>query len=276
MTVVDTNLRQVVQTFPVGAKPRGVAVGGENGELAYVTNKGDGTMSVIDVPAGQVIATYPVGTGAHAVRVSPDNQTVYVALSKENAVAIVDATTGAVTQTIPVGKLPEQIDLSKDGRWLFASNNGDASVSIIDLELGEVVRTTPVGEGAYGIQAALPAAEVSSLLSFPQNTDGYSDINVIQLDEILKYKNFTLINTHVPYAGDIPQTDLSIPFDQLDTYADQLPADKNAPLAIYCRSGSMSTQAAQTLVAMGYTNVWEIDGGMNAWQNAGYELVMNQ
>lgn len=141
----------------------------------------------------------------------------------------------------------------------------------------DTITSIPIPETQSAIPKAIPPkpSQIAEL-SFPKNSDGYSDISVIQLDEILKYKNFTLINTHVPYAGDIPQTDLSIPFDQLDTYADQLPADKNAPLAVYCRSGSMSTQAAQTLVAMGYTNVWEIDGGMNAWQNAGYELVMNQ
>jgi YVTN family beta-propeller protein len=276
MTVVDTNLRQVVQTFPVGTKPRGVAVGGDNGELAYVTNKGDGTLSVINVPAGEVVGTYPIGEGAHAIRVSPDGQTLYIALSKEDSIAVVNSTTGTTTQTISVGKLPEQIDLSKDGRWLFASNNGDASVSIIDLELGEVVKTTQVGDGAYGIQATHPSTEARFLLSFPKNADGYSDISAVQLEEVLKYKNFTLINTHIPYAGDIPLTDLSIPFDQIETFTNQLPANKDAPLAVYCRSGSMSTQAAQTLVNMGYTNVWEVDGGMNAWQNAGYELVMNQ
>jgi rhodanese-related sulfurtransferase len=37
----------------------------------------------------------------------------------------------------------------------------------------------------------------------------------------------------------------------------------------------MSTQAAQQLAAAGYTNLYELDGGFNAWQAAGYELLMN-
>lgn len=84
------------------------------------------------------------------------------------------------------------------------------------------------------------------------------------------------INVHVPDVGDIAGTDVSIPFDQIDVQVQRLPADRSTPLAIYCRTGRMSTIAATALSRLGYSQVVELDGGMEAWQATGGILSPHQ
>ncbi len=100
----------------------------------------------------------------------------------------------------------------------------------------------------------------------------YKAVSADQLNGMLRDKDFTLINVHVPFAGNLPQTDMSVPYDQIDRSLAKLPSNKNAKIVLYCRSGRMSQIAAEKLVALGYTNIWELKDGMAGWEAAGYKI----
>ena len=102
----------------------------------------------------------------------------------------------------------------------------------------------------------------------------YQNATPNELNTMLKNKDFVFINVHIPFAGNIADTDLSIPYDQITApeQFSQLPVDKNAKIVLYCRSGRMSAIAADNLVSLGYTNIWNLEGGMVDWEQTGFEI----
>ena len=102
----------------------------------------------------------------------------------------------------------------------------------------------------------------------------YRNVTPDELNAMLKNKDFVFVNVHIPFEGNIANSDLSLPYDQIaePQYLSQLPADKNARIILYCRSGRMSQIAAEELVKLGYTNLWNLAGGMVEWEGAGYQL----
>jgi rhodanese-related sulfurtransferase len=92
--------------------------------------------------------------------------------------------------------------------------------------------------------------------------------NVIQNEEVF------VLNVHTPYYGQIEGTDLIIEdWENIEKYMDKLPKDTSIPIAVYCRSGSMSGIVAEKLNGMGY-KVYDLEGGMNSWENSGRNLII--
>lgn len=107
----------------------------------------------------------------------------------------------------------------------------------------------------------------------PQKNTAVVSLTPDELALMLKQKDFFFVNVHVPYEGEIQNTDVFIPYNEIASNLDKLPKDKNAKIVLYCRSGRMSGIAAQTLIKLGYTNVSHLAGGMIAWEKSGYVII---
>lgn len=101
----------------------------------------------------------------------------------------------------------------------------------------------------------------------------YYEVSVEAFAEMMESKDFVLVNVHIPYEGNIPETDLSIPYNEITSHLGKLPEEKDAQIVLYCRSDNMSGIAAKELARLGYTNVWDVDGGFNAWKAAGHPFL---
>lgn len=102
---------------------------------------------------------------------------------------------------------------------------------------------------------------------------GGQTVTARQLTGMLKNKNFTFINVHTPYEGEIAKTDVFAAYDAIVANSASLPRDKNAAIILYCKSGRMSEEALSAFQKLGYTNVKHLAGGMEEWKKQGGQLL---
>jgi len=48
--------------------------------------------------------------------------------------------------------------------------------------------------------------------------------------------------------------------------------DKEVPTFVYCASGGRSASAYKKMKAIGFKEVYDLDGGITAWQDAGFPI----
>ncbi|HUS93723.1 MAG TPA: rhodanese-like domain-containing protein [Patescibacteria group bacterium] len=78
----------------------------------------------------------------------------------------------------------------------------------------------------------------------------------------------------VEEKGVIEATNLiQIPLEELVARRAEWPADKSAPIVIYCGSGHRSTMAMTILWQYGYWDVRSLKGGFGGWIKASYPVV---
>ncbi len=87
------------------------------------------------------------------------------------------------------------------------------------------------------------------------------DIELIDVRTPVEYRE-----VHVTFARNVP-------LDQLDIAKLMAGRDPAQPLYVICRSGSRGKQACEKFLATGITNVVNVEGGTQAWDQAGLPVV---
>ena len=122
-----------------------------------------------------------------------------------------------------------------------------------------------------------PAGEKTTMADSKQQastTGAFARLDPAAFAERMKNAEAAVINVHVPYEGEIENTDAFIAYNKIVGDSD-LPKDKNTEILLYCRTGRMSEDAGAVLHEEGYTKVSHLEGGMKAWEAAGRPLVHN-
>ena len=105
-----------------------------------------------------------------------------------------------------------------------------------------------------------------------QKPDYVKVITATELNRIMQNEDIFLVDVHTPEQQHIKGTDLFIPYNEIEKYKDKLPQDKNTAIYLYCQSGPMGNAAARSLYDLGYSNLFNLEGGAKAWRKAGLDF----
>lgn len=101
-----------------------------------------------------------------------------------------------------------------------------------------------------------------------QQSTGYTTISTDEAKQKIDAGNITIVDvrTQAEYeAGHIPGAVL-VTLDTIGTAQPAALPDLNANLLVYCRTGVRSAQASAALAKIGYTHIYNMDGGITAWK----------
>ncbi len=153
LSIFDADIKAQVGSVAVGWAPEGVAVH-PDGQLVYVANSGDRTVSVIETVFNRVVGIItldefggaPQLLAPRGVAVSPDGNRLYVTDGAGDRLFVIDTTANhAVVGIVPVGRNPYGVSVSPDSRRVYVANTGDHTVSMVDGRSNEVIAVVPVG-----------------------------------------------------------------------------------------------------------------------------------
>ena len=124
--------------------------------------------------------------------------------------------------------------------------------------------------------AFVPALDAQELKLLPGVIDGlkadkpWGKIEVKGAFDLWEVKAATFLDVRTPpefEEGHIPGAS-NVPLDQLLDSQDKLPADRDALIVVYCKSGWRASIGMVAMRMLGYTNAKGFDGSWLAWTAA--------
>lgn len=91
------------------------------------------------------------------------------------------------------------------------------------------------------------------------NKSVIQSLNSEEISEIIQDKSVTIIDvrTAEEYKTGHVEGAINIPYDEIEN---EVNYDKDQTIAVYCRTGVRSSEAAKTLEKMGYTKIYDLGG----------------
>jgi rhodanese-related sulfurtransferase len=110
---------------------------------------------------------------------------------------------------------------------------------------------------------------------FSRLTSGFKAVDPAGLTALINRQDALLVD--VSASGEFDKGHIAgaknVQMSQFDADNKVLAKVRDLPVALVCRSGTTSAEAARKLAKAGFSQVYWLDGGLAAWQQANLPLV---
>ncbi len=115
----------------------------------------------------------------------------------------------------------------------------------------------------------------ATIQNSPQQTTIKEDVNVDKFAELIAKGGGQILDVRTPgeWAEGTVKGAIKMNFFDADFQEQVLKLDKTKPVYVYCKSGVRSAKAAKQMEELGFTKIYNLLGGFNAWSDAGKEVV---
>lgn len=110
-----------------------------------------------------------------------------------------------------------------------------------------------------------------------QRLSGVSEVGPVEATRMLNHDNAVMIDMREDkeYREGHIVNAIHLPASRQDNYTTKLERYREQPLIVYCRSGQRSTAICNKLRKQGFEAVYNLKGGVLAWQKAELPLEKN-
>jgi rhodanese-related sulfurtransferase len=100
----------------------------------------------------------------------------------------------------------------------------------------------------------------------------FTRIDVHEAKQLIEEKNAQVIDSREPHEHHEGHVPGSVQIQHMATLAQVDRIARDRPVLFICKSGQRSAVAAEFAAAVGITDIYNVEGGHDAWREAGYPL----
>src|SRR5215213_1339227 len=145
VTVIDPSTLKVAAKIATGAGEHDIVISSDN-RFAFVSNRGNETVSIVDVQNLAKLNDVKVGPAPASMALSELSKAIYVASETDGSVTVIDEQSRQVLAQMKTKPGTRSIRFAPGGRHVFEQKTKESTISIFDAASNRMLHEVKVGK----------------------------------------------------------------------------------------------------------------------------------